>query len=212
MDGNQAVAYKRTLSRYIPASAVDRVFDFMNQHSVHLHITRTRTSKLGDYRWPQPRHPFEEISINGDMNPYRALEVLLHEMAHLNTHQFYGNGVQPHGHEWQHEYQKLMLAYLDCFPEDIQAIIRQLTNRIPLSRAVQHKLEVHLQHYNPDYDATQKVITLNDLQPGTTFRIARKPQMLFRAEEKRRTRWLCTDIKTGQSFLVTGNAEVIIQN
>ena len=211
MDENQAVAYKRTLGRYIPALAVDRVFDFMNQHSVHLHITRTRTSKLGDYRWPQPRHPFEEISINGDMNPYRALEVLLHEMAHLNTHQFYGNGVQPHGHEWQHEYQKLMVTYLDCFPSDLQDSICRLTKSIPLNRNVQHQLEAQMLRYNPDYDETQQTITLNDLQPGFLFRLANKPQQLFQAKEKRRTRWLCSEVTTGHLFLVSGTAPVVIE-
>lgn len=79
--------YKAILAKYMPAAAVEPIYDFMEQYHVHLHITRKRTSKLGDYRWPQRGHNYQEISVNGDMNPYQFLMVLLHEMAHLNTHQ-----------------------------------------------------------------------------------------------------------------------------
>ena len=41
--------YKKTLAHYLPPAAVDNVFDFLNSNSVHLHITRQRRTKLGDY-------------------------------------------------------------------------------------------------------------------------------------------------------------------
>ena len=117
--------YKAILAKYMPAVAVDSVYDFMSRHNVHLHITRKRTSKLGDYRWPQSRHNYHEISVNGDMNPYHFLMVLLHEMAHLNTYQRYGSDIQPHGHEWQEHYRRLLMTYSreGHFPEAVRPLL-----------------------------------------------------------------------------------------
>lgn len=209
MDQQSIDRYKQTLANYLPSAAVDRVFDFMNHFSVQLHITRERRSKLGDYRWPQPRHNFHEISVNGNLNPYYFLWVLLHEMAHLNCHQRYGSQAQPHGHEWQEEYRLLLGEYLDCFTEDLSPMIRRFCQHIPLSHTQETKIEQQLKCHDPNY-SPEESLTLNDLTPGTAFRIKAKPQHHFRAIEKRRTRWLCKDIDTGQQFLVSGIAEVVI--
>ena len=202
--------YKAILAKYMPAAAVEPVHDFMDKYCVHLHITRKRTSKLGDYRWPQRGHNYQEISVNGDMNPYQFLMVLLHEMAHLNTHQRHGNEVQPHGHEWQEQYRQLLLQYLPCFPADIATLITQYTARIPLSRTIEKQIDAQLRHYNPDYTPTDD-LTLNQLAPGTAFRIADKPQKPFRALEKRRTRWICLGLDDNKKYLVSGTARVLVE-
>ena len=202
--------YKAVLAKYLPATAVDSVYDFLDRYKVFLHITRKRTSKLGDYRWPQPHHNYHEISVNGDMNPYQLLMVLLHEMAHLNTYQHYGNNVQPHGHEWQEEYRQLLHQYLSCFPDDIAMLISRYTARIPLSRTTEKQLDELLLHYNPDYAPSADPV-LDQLKPGTTFRIVAKQQKLFRALEKRRTRWLCLGLDDNKQYLVSGSAKVIIE-
>lgn len=204
-------AYKSILANYLPSMAVDPIYNFMNHYSVHFHITRKRTSKLGDYRWPQPRHNYQEISVNGDLNQYEFLMVLLHEMAHLCTHQRYGDSTQPHGHEWQNEYRNLLLQYINCFPAELATLIKQYTLRIPLSRTIEKQIDTLLKQYNPNFVAEEH-ICLNDLQPGTLFRIKAKPQQLFKAIAKRRTRWQCEDVVTKQKYLVNGIAEVIIEN
>ena len=209
MEPSAIERYKRTLGNYLPAAAVDPIFDFLNQHSVHLHITRERLSKLGDYRWPQPRHPFQEISVNGNLNPYFFLWVMLHEMAHLNTHERFGNQVQPHGHEWQEEYRRLLLQYLGCFPQELIAPLRKYCSRIPLSHPLETKIEELLRHHDPDYSPAND-LTLNQLSPGTTFRLTAKPDRLFCAIEKRRTRWICQDLHDGKQYLVSGAAQVTV--
>ncbi len=202
--------YKAILAKYMPAAAVEPIYDFMEQYHVHLHITRKRTSKLGDYRWPQRGHNYQEISVNGDMNPYQFLMVLLHEMAHLNTHQRHGNDIQPHGHEWQEQYRQLLQQYLPCFPDDIATLIAQYTAHIPLSRTIEKQIDAQLRHYDPDYTPTDD-LTLNQLAPGTAFRIVDKPQKLFRALEKRRTRWICLGLDDNRQYLVSGTARVTVE-
>ena len=212
MEQSAIDSYKQSLGRYVPVAAVDRVFGFMDRYCVHLHITRERQSKLGDYRWPQPpRHPYQEISVNGNLNMYFFLWVLLHEMAHLNTHQRYGTNVQPHGHEWQEEYRQLLLAYADCFPQDVVVLLRKYCRHIPLSHHIGSQIESLFRHYDEGYEPSAD-ITLDMLQPGTRFRVKAKPQRLFVAVEKRRTRWICKDVATGMQYLVYGAAVVIVES
>ena len=202
--------YKRSLAKYLPAAAVNSVFNYLAQHSVHLHITRERYSKLGDYRWPRQGHSFHEISVNGNLNPYHFLLVLLHEMAHLDTWLQYKNTIQPHGHEWQANYARLINLYLPLFPADVSVLLQRYTARIPLSRTIEKQIDAHLRHYNPDYTPSQD-ITLNDLTPGTRFHITSRPDHHFQALEKRRTRWICLNLADGKKYLVSGTAVVVTE-
>lgn len=202
--------FKKGLAKYVPNEAVNPLFDFMAEHKVHLHITRERFSKLGDYRWPQQGHSFHEISVNGNLNPYHFLMVLLHEMAHLNTWLQYKNSIQPHGHEWQTNYARLINHYLPLFPTDVSVLLQRYTARIPLSRTIEKQIDAQLRHYNPDYTPSQD-ITLNDLTPGTRFHIASRPDHHFQALEKRRTRWICLNLADGKKYLVSGTAVVVTE-
>lgn len=208
MDPAAVAKYKQTMACYMPLEAVDEVFDFFNRYSVHFHITRERHSKLGDYRWPQRDHNFHEISVNGNLNKYYFLLVLLHEMAHLNCHQRFGCEVLPHGHEWQEEYRQLLLQYRSIFPPEVAVLIDQYTRRIPLSRTLANKIEAQLRSYDEGYNPSDD-LTLDQLPEGSLFRLQQRPEQLFRSVEKRRTRWLCEDAQTRMQYLIRGSAQVV---
>jgi hypothetical protein len=116
------------------------VYEYLERYKVHFHITRERRSKLGDYRWPQPRHPFHEMSVNGDLPKLMFLWVFLHEAAHLETHLKYCS-VQPHGHEWQYEYVRLIADHKDCFPDEVRPMLDRYVTRVPLQRSVGREIE-----------------------------------------------------------------------
>ena len=182
------------------------VYDYLNLHRVHFHITRGRASKLGDYRWPQGSHNFHEISINGDLNPHFFLLVFLHEAAHLETHLRYDH-VQPHGHEWQGEYAHLLATHAALFPPEVQPLIQRYVRRIPLNRNLLRQIEEALHRYDPGYtDVPHRV--LDDLPAGSRFRLTARPDILFVSIERRRTRWLCRDTATGRTYTVAARAEV----
>lgn len=202
--------YRRILSNHLPAQAVDGVYEYLNRHRVHFHISRQRTSKLGDYRWPQGDHNYHEISINGDLNAYLFLWVFLHEAAHLETHLHYKN-VQPHGHEWQTEYARLIAAHAALFPPEVQPLLARYVRRIPLSRPVHQQIEAALHRYDPDYHPEEH-LTLDQLPAGSRFRLRTRPDMEFQSLERRRTRWLCLDPHTGRRYTVSASAEIIQEN
>ena len=199
--------YRRILGNHLPPEAVAPVYDYLNRHRVHFHITRQRSSKLGDYRWPQKDHNYHEISINGDLNAYLFLWVFLHEAAHLETHLKHRD-VQPHGHEWQAEYAQLLIVYASLFPSEVQPLLGRLVRRVPLNRNLMRQIEELLRHHDPDYRAEEHV-TLDRLQPGIRFRLKSKPDILFESVERRRTRWLCRDVATGRQYTVAATAEII---
>ncbi len=199
--------YRRILGNHLPAQAVDGVYNYLNLHKVHFHITRGRRSKLGDYRWPQRDHNFHEISINGDLNPYLFLWVFLHEAAHLETHLKYSD-VAPHGHEWQEEYRRFIVAHTGFFPDEVHPLLQRLVRRIPLNHSLMRQVEEKLRHYDPDYNPEEHT-TLDDLPAGSRFRLKARPELLFESVERRRTRWLCRDLATGRPYTVASTAEVI---
>ena len=205
-----AERYRAILGNHLPEGAVEWVYAYLDHHHVHFHIVLPRQTKLGDYRWPQPGHPQHEISVNGDLGRSFFLWVLLHEMAHLETHLKHP-GAQPHGHEWQHEYRLLLQAQREAFPPEARTLIDRYTARIPLNRRVGRAVEelLHRADAGPDAPAA---LRLDSLPVGSRFRLCRRPQLLFEAVEKRRTRWMCREVGSGRQYLVAGSAEVRLEN
>ena len=71
-----------SLEEYIPAGSSQLVFEYLKHYKVHLTITRSRKTVLGDYRHAigAKNH---RISVNGTLNIYAFLITLIHELAHL---------------------------------------------------------------------------------------------------------------------------------
>ena len=110
--------YKEVLLDYIPEESVLPVLDFLNTSNVQLKITKSRSTKLGDYR-PPIRSKFHKISVNHDLNKYNFLITLIHEFAHLNTWEEHKRKVKPHGKEWKQKFRELMDPYINesIFPK-----------------------------------------------------------------------------------------------
>lgn len=196
---------RRILQRYLPEAAIDPFLDYWQRNRLALHISRERSSKLGDYRLPTSDHPQHAISVNGSLNRYMFLWVLLHEMAHLDTFVGHGRRIRPHGHEWQQAYALLMQQYGPCFPVDVQPLIEQCSQSVPLRRNLIRKVEQRLTAADqPD----ETVITLDSMPAGTRFRLKSNPHRRFQSVERRRTRWICDDLDSQRRYLVSGSAAI----
>ncbi|MBR1798848.1 MAG: hypothetical protein IJ761_02985 [Bacteroidales bacterium] len=199
--------YRHILGNHLPAEVVGWVYDYLSKRQVHLHITRERLSKYGDYRRPTPSLPFHEISVNGDLQPHFFFLVLLHECAHLETTLNYPLA-KSHGHEWQETFRHLILIHLEVFPTEARHHLQNYTAHVPLQRAAWKEVEKTLLA-QAQADNSSSTLHLDDLREGDLFQLVRRNRGTMQALNKRRTRWLCRDIKTEQLFSVSGSAEVI---
>ena len=194
------------LQSYLPQGSFDEVMRYLQQHKVHLTISRKRQSILGDYR-----HAGEgkthRISVNGNLNKYAFLITLLHELAHLFTYEVFGHKVMAHGSEWKNEFSKILAQFLlkKIFPPDIQkALLKTLQNPAASSCGDEKLLRV-LHHYDETKEGTQLV---EQLPEGCLFSI--KGDRIFKKGEKARKRYKCIEVKTGRLYLFSAVYEVYI--
>lgn len=109
------------LGKYMPAPAVVIISAWIDQYQAILKISKSRSTKLGDYRHPYLGHG-HRISINFNLNPYSFLITLVHEFAHLVCYNRFKNKVKPHGGEWKAIFKILMDPFMDMqiFPAELQ--------------------------------------------------------------------------------------------
>ena len=107
------------LLKYIPERAVSSVVTLIKEHEVHLRIVSERVTRHGDYRrMPNGQHL---ITVNAGENKFRFFITLIHEIAHLIAFEKYGRRIKPHGLEWKHTFQHLMLPFIrpEVFPQEL---------------------------------------------------------------------------------------------
>lgn len=187
------------LGRYVPSPSLKYLDEYLSG-AVTLQIVAPRKTRLGDYR-PPYRTPEHKIKVNGDLNQYAFLLVLIHELAHMKTWIKYERSVKPHGEAWRKSYRELMAPLLNetVFPEPLlQAVSLFLdsftpTMRLMLSRALK------------GYDEREAVFVEN-LSVGTIFRVndGRK----FKIEEKLRKRYKCYCIDDKRNYLFSPLYEI----
>ena len=101
---------QQTLFQYIPKEAKSLIQDLINKDNLVVKIKEERKTRHGDYRMlSNGKH---KITINSNLNPYRFLITLIHEIAHLEAYQKYGRFIKPHGKEWKTTFQHLILMVL----------------------------------------------------------------------------------------------------
>ena len=192
------------LKQYLPEGSFGMVSDFLHEHRVHLTITRSRATVLGDYRHATP-HRNHRISVNGNLNPHAFLVTLLHELAHLLTFQQYGNRVQSHGGEWKRQFADLLRYFLqhDIFPADVRAALEASLHNPAASSCADDRLMRVLRRYDqrPEY-----IVTVEELPKGALFEI--RGGRVFRRGDVLRKRIQCMEQGTGKLYLFSPLYEV----
>lgn len=189
---------KTTLSPKIPSTTIDFCVALAKRYPFRFKITRTRSSKLGDYRYDGKNH---QITVNEDLNPYAFLITYLHEVAHRITKEKHPRA-PAHGLAWKTIFQELLTEALqfDPFPENILPEVLQFIANPKASSHADKKLFMALRQFD-DHQGD----LLADVQPGSTFNFR---GTTYRKEHKRRTRSLCTQLATGRQYLISESAEI----
>ena len=194
----------KTLEKYIPQASVASVFQLITAHNIYLKIVNERVTRHGDYRkMPNGQH---QITVNSNLNAYRFLITLIHEIAHLIAFKKYGRMIKPHGNEWKHTFQQLMLPYIrpEIFPNQLLPYLAIHFKNPKASSDTDAKLSLALKHYDAPNDKNY----IFEIPLGGNFRLYNGK--VFKRGKKLVKRYECLEIATGKIYLFNPNAEVEI--
>lgn len=193
------------LLKYLPEHAVEPVFELIKTHSVHLKIVNERVTRHGDYR----RHPSgkHQITVNANLNKYRFLITLVHEIAHLAAFEKYGRNIKPHGNEWKITFQRLMIPFIrpEIFPNSVLPLIANHFRNPTASSDTDARLAFALKQFD---ERKPDIYFIHEVPSGSFFRI--KNGRVFQKKGLRVKRYECLEVKTGKLYLFNANAEVEI--
>lgn len=190
------------LAKYIPDAAVEPAFDLIKEHNVYLKIVNERVTRHGDYRLlPNGQH---QITINATLNKYRFLMTLIHEIAHLVAFSRYGRRIKPHGQEWKHTFQLLMVPYIrpEVFPSQLLPLLANHFRNPKASSDTDSKLSLALKQFDPENDKNY----IFEIPYGGYFRLYNG--RVFKRGNRRVKRYECLEVATGKLYLFNPNAEV----
>jgi len=194
------------LHDFIPPAAYDQVIALLSHDNLVVKIKQERKTRHGDYRrLPNGKH---QITINANLNPYQFLITLIHEIAHFETYTSYGKRIKPHGHKWKSVFQHLMLPFIrpEVFPVDVLPLLATHFKNPKASSDSDTVLALKLKQFNEPNGKT----FIFEVPEGATFRLYNGKT--FRKGLKRRTRFECTELSTGRSYVFNPNAEVELVN
>jgi SprT protein len=199
---SQAVKPIEIFQNYFPDPAVAYCFDLWRNYDFRFKISKSRKSKLGDYRF----HLHEKahtITVNGDLNPFAFLVTYLHELAHLMVQIQYGSRVEPHGEEWKLLFRKVAQPMLtqEVFPEKVLKAFQRYLINPKASSCADTALLLALEEHNP----AQEGIYLTDVPFGKTFEFNGKSYL---KENLRRSRFICKEMISGKKYLISKIAKV----
>lgn len=193
---------QKVLLNYLPQAAISPVFELIKSNHVYLKIVNERVTRHGDYRkLPDGQH---QITINSNLNTYRFLITLIHEIAHLQAFKKYGRAIKPHGLEWKHTFQQLMLPYLrpEIFPIQLLPLLAIHFKNPKASSDTDTKLSLALKQFDEPNDKNY----IFEIPFGSTFRLYNGK--VFVKGNKRVKRYECKELATGRVYLFNPNAEV----
>lgn len=195
------------LKKYLPERAVSPCLALIKETGVHLKIVNERVTRHGDYRkMPNGQH---QITVNANLNKYRFLITLVHEIAHLVAFGKYGRHIKPHGIEWKKTFQFMMLPFIrpEIFPSKLLPILANHFKNPKASSDTDAKLSVALKSFDFRDDSKSYVF---ELPYGSVFRMYNGK--LFQKGKKRVKRYECIELASGKVYLFQPNAEVELMN
>ncbi len=189
------------LIKYIPEHAIKPVFQMIVDNNVHLKIVNERVTRHGDYRSLAGKH---EITVNANLNNYRFLITLVHEISHLIAFEKYGRTIKPHGPEWKYVFQQLMLPFIrpEIFPNQLLPLLARHFKNPSASSDTDATLALALKQFDKQNDKNY----IFEIPYGSLFRIHNGK--IFRKGAQRTKRFECEEVGSGRVYLFNPNAEV----
>lgn len=196
----------QNLKSYIPTQAHHLVSQLLEDDHLKILIKNERKTRHGDYR--KLKNGTHQITINANLNPYRFLITLLHEIAHYECYKNYGYNIKPHGKAWKTTFQHIMLPFINpnIFPESLLPILANHFKSPKASSDTDESLSLALKAF----DAPNEKTYIFEVKDGATFTISNGTS--FRKIKKRRKRYECQALDTGRLYAFSPLAEVELIN
>lgn len=193
---------QQKLNEFIPNAAVAQVQELLDHDHLVVKVKRERKTRHGDYR--RLINGQHQITINGNLNPYRFLITLTHEIAHFEAFSQFGRNIKPHGKEWKYTFQRLMLPFINpnIFPEELLPLLAKHFKNPKASSDTDTQLALALKRYDPP-NGKHFVF---EVPTGSIFRLYNGK--VFKKGSQRTKRIECIEIATGKVYLFNPNAEI----
>lgn len=192
------------LHKYLPAGSFKMISQLLDHDNLLVKVKRERKTRHGDYKkLPGGMH---QITINSNLNEYRFLITLLHEIAHFEVYERFGKSIKPHGKEWKQTFKYIMLPFInpDIFPDSLLPLIANHLKNPKASSDTDQELSLALKRF----DETNDLHYIFEVPLGKEFKLYNGK--IFRKGLKRVKRFECIELKTGKTYLFNPNAEVKI--
>ncbi|GAA3564926.1 SprT-like domain-containing protein [Snuella lapsa] len=193
---------KNLLNDYLPKLALPKVLKLLENEQLTVKIKAERKTRHGDYkRLSNGKH---QITVNSNLNEYRFLITLIHEIAHFEAYENHGHFIKPHGIEWKRCFQHLMLPFLnpDIFPIQLLPLLANHFKNPKASSDTDVRLALALKQFDEPNDKAY----VFEVPLGSVFKIYNG--RLFKKGHKRVKRYECVEVNTGRLYLFNPNVEV----
>ena len=193
---------QKTVFDFLPVESHSHIKELLAVDNLSVKVKSERKTRHGDYRQlPNDKH---QITVNSNLNTYRFLITLIHEIAHFETYKTFGKAIKPHGKEWKRTFQHLMLPFLrpDIFPEDLLPLLANHFKNPKASSDTDTRLALALKQFNEPNNKNY----VFELLLGQTFKLCNGK--VFKKGNKLRKRYECVEVNTGKLYLFNPNAEV----
>lgn len=180
------------------------VNSWMSDSPVPVKLSKTRTSKHGDFRVPRLGRP-AYITVNHDLHPVEFLITLAHEIAHYRNWRRHGRRVRPHGPEWRNEFRVMLLEVLKSgiLDKDVSAEVAQFYFKRKLIGSGSSE---QLNRLLGKTVENTGVLRVADLPEGARFTL--RSGKTFIKGRKLRKRYQCSDTVSMRIYSVHPLAEV----
>ncbi|ULC60177.1 sprT domain-containing protein [Flaviramulus sp. BrNp1-15] len=190
------------LVSYLPEKTLPQVLKLLEHDNLLVKIKNERKTRHGDYmRLPNGKH---QITINSNLNKYRFLITLIHEIAHFEAYKNYGRFIKPHGIEWKRTFQHLMLPFInpETFPNQLLPLLAKHFKNPKASSDT----DVQLAYALKQFDEPNNKTYIFEIPLGSAFKLYNGK--VFKKGNQRVKRYECVEVKTGKLYLFNPNAEV----
>lgn len=189
-----------TLQKFVPEAGLQFLKIWFKDHQLHLHISRSRNSKLGDYQ--RLKDGSHKITINHNLKPELFFFVLTHELAHLIAFENHRpKRIAPHGTEWKNTFRDMLIESLSVYTTELKPHILEFSK----SPKANFMASGPIVKFFYEEKLNENELFIEALSAGDHFLYKKENYYII---EKLKKNYLCGNMKTGRKYTFKALARV----